>query len=263
LRFTNSIFEPLWNNKFIESILIQIKETRGVEMRGEFYEQTGAIRDILQNHALQLLALTTMEQPNELRPASIHKEKQKIFKMLRLFSLKGLENIEIGQNKEYRLREHVKKDSLIETYASLKIEINSPRWRGVPITLLTGKKLDEQSTDIIVRFKFPKHNLWEKQKECLQKNELRFNIQPQNHIELRLNFGFDEKNKCTTPINLKFGFQDNQFMFKDAYENALNDLQKEDQSIFLSSDEILLSWKFIDQIMRLIDVNRAKMIKFY
>jgi len=263
LRFTNSIFEPLWNNKYIESIIIQIKEEAGIADRGEFYDQTGAIRDVIQNHALQLLALTTMEQPDEFLPASIHQKKQEIFKKLRLYGGKGIENIEIGQNKAYRQREHIKQSSLTETFASLKAEVNSPRWRGVPITLLTGKKMDEQSTDIIVRFKISKNHLWQSEKNCRENNELHFNIQPKNHIELKLNFGFDSQENCALPIKLKFGFQDNHFIFKDAYENALHDLQKKDQGIFLSSKEILLSWKFIDQVLIIADKNRSKILKYY
>ncbi|MBU1102044.1 hypothetical protein KJ853_00085 [Patescibacteria group bacterium] len=263
LRFGNSIFEPLWNNKYIEGIAIKIEEAVCIENRGEFYDQTGAVRDILQNHALQLLALTAMDQPKELSAELIRQEKQKIFKKLRLFKKRGIENIKIGQYCGYCDKEHIKKDSLTETFAELTAEINSPRWKGVPITLLTGKKLKEQSTDIIVKFRFPQSHPWKKQTDCLQNNELCFNIQPKNHIELKLNFGFDAQKKCATPINLKFGFQDNRFMFKDAYENALNDLQKEDQSIFLSSEEILLSWKFIDPIINLMDKNRTKLLKIY
>ncbi len=263
LRFFNSIFEPLWNNQYIEKIVIQIKELAGIENRGEFYENIGAIRDVIQNHALQLLALTVMREPSKFTSESIQKEKIRILKNLKLFGKTKDQNIEIGQHKGYHQEPHVKKDSLTETSALIKTEINLPAWKGVPIFLVTGKKLNEQSTDIIVSFKFPKNHPWKNHPECLESNELCFNIQPKNHIELKLNFGFDPQKKCTAPIILKFGFQDNQFIFKDAYENALKDLYNGDQSIFLSSEEILLSWKFIDSVIKLINKDREKLLRIY
>jgi len=99
----------------------------------------------------------------------------------------------------YRQRKHVKKDSLIETFAKITAEINTPRWKNVPIILLTGKKQDEQTSDIIVKFKFPKKHPWEKHENCLANNELCFNIQPKNHIELKLNFGFDNQKNVLHP----------------------------------------------------------------
>ena len=172
-------------------------------------------------------------------------------------------DIEIGQYRGYINEEHIKKDSLTETSAMLRAEINLPNLKGVPITLLTGKKLNEQSTDIIVRFKNLSNCLWENKAICGQNNELVFNIQPKRHIELKLNFGFDAAKNSALPLNLKFGFSANDSTAKDAYEYALLDVYNNDQSLFLDSKEISLSWKFIDPIMALIDKNREKILKIY
>lgn len=263
LRFANPIFEPIWNNRYIEKISIDICEEDSIRNRGQYYERAGAIRDILQNHALQLLAFTTMATPRDLNAASIHREKIKILRRLRLFGDNGLENISIRQYHGYQNEKFVAPDSIVETAASLRLEIDTPQWRGVPITIATGKKIAKRTTDILIHFKKKQLYLWDKTECDLQENLFYINIQPENDIRLRLNSEFNFKDLCALPVDLRFGFLDNQYLFMDPYENALRDFFHRNQSIFLNATEIALSWKLIDHILALIAPRRQLLLETY
>jgi len=263
LRFANPIFDPIWNNRYIREIHVTIDENEGIRKRGQYYERSGAIRDMLQNHALQLLAFTTMDQPANLKPESIHREKIKIFRKLRLFGNDKLENISIGQYDGYQREQFVAPDSLIETKGSLRLEVDTPKWKGVPMTISTGKKMPKRTTDITVVFRKPAHSLWEASGCSLAENRIRINIQPDNDIRLRLNSEFSTEKKCAFPADLRFGFADNLELFKEPYENALHDFFAKDQGTFLNAEEILLSWKLIDQTLAVIDPVRKKILEKY
>lgn len=263
LRFANPVFDPVWNRKGIREIRIEIYEDTGIRKRGQYYERAGAIRDMLQNHALQLLAFTMMDQPGSLKPESIHREKIKLFRKLRLFGNDKLENIEIGQYDGYRGEEFVAKGSLTETFAMLRLEIDTPKWRGVPVTIATGKRMPEKTTDISIIFKKPAHTLWEASGCSLAENSIRINVQPRNDIRLRLNSEFSTEKKCAFPTDLRFGFTDNAQLFKEPYDNALHDFFARDQGTFLNSEEILLSWKLIDSVHEIIGPVWKKILKKY
>ncbi|NCQ06283.1 MAG: glucose-6-phosphate dehydrogenase (NADP(+)) [Candidatus Moranbacteria bacterium] len=263
MRFANPIFWPIWNNTYIESITISIKESEGIRDRGQYYDQAGAIKDMIQNHAMQLLAFTVMDQPKSLSASAIHKEKIRIFENIQLFNNDTLHTLAIGQYEGYRNEQHIPADSMTETYASMTVEIDVPEWRGVPIRIVSGKKLDEKTTDIIITFKKTNSNLWEKEGCQIERNQIRINVQPHNDIHLRLNSEFNSTQKCALPINLHFGFKDNKHLLKDPYENALRDLFNNDQSIFIGSQEILLAWKFIDTVLETLNISRAKNLEIY
>lgn len=263
LRFANPVFDPVWNSRYIRDISIDISEDEGIRKRAEYYERSGAIRDMLQNHALELLAFTTMEQPKSQKPEDIHHEKIRIFRKLRLFGNEKLGNIRIGQYDGYRSEPGVPPESLIETKASIRLEIDTPRWRGIPITIATGKKMPKKTTDITITFKKPEHTLWEASGCALAENRITINIQPKNEISLRLNSEFSTEKKCAYPADLRFAFADNAYSFKEPYDNALHDFFAKDQGTFLNAEEILLSWKFIDQVLAVIDPVRKKILEKY
>ena len=263
LRFANPLFVPVWNNKYIEEIIISIKESEGIRGRGQYYDSAGAIKDMIQNHALQLLALAVMGQPKNLSAGAIHREKIRIFKKLRLFNGSGLSSLSIGQYAGYRSEKHVSRDSLTETYASMIVEIDLPEWRGVPIRIVSGKKLDVKTTDIVITFKKMNYDLWDKDGCEIENNQIKINVQPDNDIHLKLNSEFNPTAKCAMPTNLRFGFKDNKFLLKEPYENALHDLFCHDQSIFIGSQEILLAWKFIDRTLELLNSSRESMLQIY
>lgn len=262
LRFANPIFEPVWNGKYIERISVEIAEDEGIRGRGQYYESSGALRDMIQNHALQLLAFTVMNQPKDLSAASIHREKKAIFDQLSLYD-ESDDAIKIGQYKGYRDEAHVAKDSLTETFASLTVKVNTPEWKDVPITITSGKKMKHKSTDITVVFRRREHSMWSASGCSLESNVIRINVQPHNDIRLLLNSEFDLEKKCAFPTELRFGFQDNKFLLKEPYENALRDLFNKDQSIFINADEIVSSWRFIDKVLKDIDAKRETLLKIY
>jgi glucose-6-phosphate 1-dehydrogenase len=263
LRFANPIFEPIWNGKYIEKIEIQIKETEGIRSRGQYYDKSGAMRDMIQNHALQLLTFSVMKRPKSLSAKSIHKEKISILEKIKLWDGKIEDAVFIGQYEGYRSEPYVDLGSLTETFASLKIFIDSPIWKNVPITIMSGKKLDKKTTDIIVYFKKSKESIWEKRGCNVESNVVSINVQPDNDIRLRLNSEYNAGDKCAYPTELRFGFSDNKSLLKEPYENALRDLFAHDQSIFINSKEILLSWKFIDEILANINPLRKKLLSIY
>jgi glucose-6-phosphate 1-dehydrogenase len=204
-----------------------------------------------------------MEQPENLKPESIHCEKIRIFRKLRLFGNDKLENIAVGQYDGYRSEEFVAPDSLVETRASIRLEMDTPKWKGVPMTISTGKKMPKKTTDIIVIFRKPSHSLWEASGCSLAENRIQINIQPHNDIRLRLNSEFSTEKKCAYPADLRFGFADNLELFKEPYENALHDFFARDQGTFLNAEEILLSWKLVDQVRAIIEPVRGKILEKY
>ncbi|MDD5397229.1 MAG: glucose-6-phosphate dehydrogenase [Candidatus Moranbacteria bacterium] len=263
LRFANPIFEPIWNGKYIEKIDIDIKEDEGIRSRGQYYDKAGAIKDMIQNHALQLLAFSTMDKPASLSAKSIHEGKNAILKRIKLWSESAAEAISIGQYDGYKNEPYVSPDSDTETLASIKVRIDSPKWRTVPVTITSGKKMDKKTTDITIHFKKNSKNIWEGRGCEVQNNIIHINVQPDNDIRLKLNSEYDASDKCAYPTELRFGFRDNKMLLKEPYENALRDLFAHDQSIFINSKEILLSWKFIDGVLEKIKPLRKKMLKKY
>lgn len=246
VRFANALFEPLWNSRYIDHIQISVLEDDLVGSRAKFYDETGALRDIVQNHLLQMLALVAMDEPRELKEELIRDEKVKILKALAPYSASDARTCLVrGQYSGYS--KEVGHKSNTETYIALKTEIDTPRWRGVPIYLRTGKALQRKVTEISIQFKeLPK---------CLFRycaaNVLTFRIQPDESVFLRINnkipgFGIDLHQG-----DLEFSYHRNyQREVPSAYERLLLDFFQGDQRLFTRSDEIEASWMLIDSIRK-------------
>ncbi|MBL8030196.1 MAG: glucose-6-phosphate dehydrogenase [Candidatus Doudnabacteria bacterium] len=244
VRFANSLFEPLWNNKYIDHVEISVLEKGGVEDRTAYYNETGAIKDFLQNHILQMLALIAMDEPYNLTAEMIRDEKLRVLKALDTFDAEKIKNQLVkGQYKSYE--KEVGGKTTTETYFALKTFVNLPRWAGVPFYLRSGKKLSKKTTEISVHFKEPVRCLF---KGC-DSNVLTFKIQPDESVYLQINnkipgFGIE-----LYQANLEFGYKS---VFKgeipSAYERLLLDFMEGDQRLFIRSDEIEASWKFVDSI---------------
>lgn len=263
LRFANPVFENLWNNKFIESIEIDAIESVGVNNRGEFYDKTGAIRDMIQNHGLQLLALTTMNQPASFSFSEFVKEKVSVLNNLKVFGERSSENIMIGQYKGYLEETHVDPNSLTETFASIVFGVDNDRWHGVPIKITTGKKLSEKRTSITVTFRPELKCIWGEKCSELERNKLVINIYPDNEIRFGVNSEFNPGKNFPTPLDLVFSFSDNVEIMKSPYENALLDIHNQEKMYTPSFEEILSSWKIIDRLIDEIGDNREKMLSKY
>lgn len=244
VRFANSIFEPLWNEKNIDHVEISVLEGDTVKNRAAFYDQTGAIKDFVQNHILQVLSLITMSEPYELTTEHIRNEKLKILKALKPFSTDELrKNLVKGQYQGYK--KDVAGPSLTESYAALKVFIDTPRWKNVPFYLRTGKALHKKVAEISVHFKEPNRCIF---RNCAS-NILTFRIQPDESVHLRLNNKIPGSGVEIHQGDYEFGYK-RAFVSEipAAYERLLLDFFEGDQRLFIHSEEIEASWKFIDSI---------------
>lgn len=239
-RFQNPIFGSLWNNQYIDHIEISAREQLGIEGRAAFYEPLGALRDIIQSHLLQILGIITMDRPDKLDSDQIHANKQAVLeKVMPVTDVK--KNAFRGQYNGYR-DEVGNPDSCTETYASIQVQIDNDRWRGVPIKLLTGKALDERKTEICVNFYG---------KDGGTSNKLHIRIQPNEGIELDLHTkkpGYTYEVR-TTPMN--FSYQDDfgHNSQPNAYERVLVDAVRGSHTLFATSQEVLASWRIVQPVL--------------
>jgi glucose-6-phosphate 1-dehydrogenase len=262
VRFANPVFENLWNNEFVSKINIDIKEKEGIENRGQYYDNTGAIKDIIQNHGLQLLSLITFNQPKSFNAKEFHKEKEEILRDTRIYNDDFKKNIKIGQYNGYLKENHVNKNSTTETFASITFEVKNKRWENVPITITTGKKLEEKSTSIKIYFKTLNNCLWENRCDIVTRNILTINIYPENSIKLSINTEFNPNSNLPKTKDLKLDFpKDN--LLNLAYSNALKDIYNREKSYIPSFKEILYSWELIDKIENWLENKRDKLLKIY
>jgi glucose-6-phosphate 1-dehydrogenase len=242
IRFANLFLQPLWSKDYIDTIQITLKETLGVEERGAFYDNYGALKDVVQNHMLQLAALVGMERPKELQGDAIRNAKVDVLNAMNIDS--GI----LGQYNGYRSELNVHPNSNRETFALLKLSINNERWKGVPIILKTGKALDEKSTRIHITFKKPPPLAGVTNESS--PNRLTLNIEPDEGFFLTLNGKMPGATYTTTPVTLSFCHKNN---FgpntPGAYEVLLHDAITSDQSTFVRFDEIERSWKIIDTFL--------------
>jgi glucose-6-phosphate 1-dehydrogenase len=250
-RFANSIFEPIWNSNYIEKIEIIVNEEIGIGTRGNFYDKTGALRDIVQNHLLQLLALTTMEQPAAASAKAFRDSRAQLLKSVGCFDLRHLgRNLVLGQYESYKQESNVGPDSRTETFAAVRAEVDLPRWQGVPVFLISGKKLASSMTRVRVAFKNPPKNLFETLAEYKNHNILNFDIQPTEGIGLQLLAKQPGYRNTIQPVTMHFNYHEN---FRehtiDAYTRLLLDAIDGDQTLFTRSDEIEAEWQFVDPIL--------------
>lgn len=269
IRFANAIFEPLWNNRFISNIQITSSEEIGVEERGDYYEKSGALRDMVQNHMLQMVSLLAMEPPIRLNPKEIRSEKVKILRALRpikgeevhKYFVRGQYGPGVINGKKvvgYREEVNVDPESNTDTYVAGKLMIDNFRWAGVPFYIRTGKRMTAKSTKIIIQFKDVPMNLYYKSDQKLAPNLLIIHIQPEEGITLHLNAKNTGQKMETTPVKLNFSTNDIAgYNTPEAYEKLLYDCLRGDATNFTHWDEVALSWKFVDNISEVWENEKA------
>jgi glucose-6-phosphate 1-dehydrogenase len=261
-RFANSIFEPIWNRRYIKSVTINALETLGVENRAGYYEEAGVLRDMFQNHMMQLLALTAMEAPPRFETEWVRDEKAKVFKALRPFPVDALyDHLVLGQYRPgviedtplpgYLEEPGVRPNSLTPTFASMRVFVDNWRWQGVPFVLTSGKRLAEKRSAIGIRFREVPHSIFRNVfGEEIRANQLTLGIHPEEHISLT----FETKNPGALlrlrPVTMDFRYRQGYTgPILDAYEKVLLDTVRGDQMLFLRQDAVELCWSFLSPIL--------------
>ena len=261
MRFANSIFEPIWNYKYIDHVQITVSETLGVGTRGGYYDTSGATRDMVQNHLFQLMAMIAMEPPAALDAISMRDEKVKVYKSVRQirpdlvddFTVRGQYGGGEANGQKtlgYRKEKGVPADSRTETFVAMKLFIDNWRWSGMPFYLRTGKFLPEKLSEVVVRFRSPPLTLFQKQCESpVYPNDLIIRVQPEEGISWRLNGKVPGGAMNIKPVALDFLYKTT-FNKEppEAYERLIFDAMTGDQTLFIRGDEAEAAWAVIDPI---------------
>jgi glucose-6-phosphate 1-dehydrogenase len=261
-RFANAIFEPIWNRSYIAYVGIIAAEKLGVENRAGYYEQAGVIRDMFQNHMMQVLSLTAMEPPSLFEADLVRGEKAKVFRSLKpLDGARQIDNLVLGQYESgmidgvevsgYRGESGVNPKSLIPTFAMMRVFIDNWRWRGVPFYLVSGKRLARKMTRIVVQFKRVPHSMFrDVLGEDILANRLVLGIYPEERITLTFQTKYPGARACLRPVKLDFSYDQNYSgPTLEAYEKVLLDCIQGDQMLFWSNNGVRLSWSFLTPIL--------------
>ena len=261
-RFANTLIEPLWNRNYIDHVQITVAEDLGIEKRADYYDKAGALRDMLQNHLMQLLTLVAMEPPPALEADALRDEKVKVLRSIRPISRRSVHahafraqykaGVAAGRQVHgYQDEMGVEPDSITETYAAAKFYIDNWRWRGVPFYLRTGKRLKQPMSMIALRLRHPPQQLFrETPLETLEPNWIVLSIQPEESMHMEIHAKQPGLDMTTRVVKLNAGFRHPDENPLDAYEALLLDVIEGDRTLFIRFDEVEWAWRVVDPILK-------------
>ncbi len=258
-RFSNTIFEPLWNRNYIDHVEITVAEQVGVEHRARFYDQVGVLRDMFQNHLLQLVSLVAMEPPVSFDASALRNEKVKVLSAIHPMKEEDVpRKTVLAQYKGYREEEGVNKDSRTPTYAAVRLQVDNWRWQGVPFYLRSGKSLQEKLSQVTIEFKEPPHLLFPNTESHLTPNMLVLYLQPDEGMHLRFEAKVPDTVSEMRSVDMEFHYEDSfgKTAIPEAYERLLLDVLTGDPSLFTRADEVETAWGIIDPIIRAWDKQK-------
>jgi glucose-6-phosphate 1-dehydrogenase len=266
LRFANGVFEPLWNNRYVDHVQIAVAETVGVGHRAGYYESAGVVRDMFQNHLLQLLCLTAMEPPVAFEADAVRAEKVKVLQSIRPipgdaigeWAVRGQYGPGVVEGKKvpgYREEERVAPDSTTPTYAAVKFAIDNWRWAGVPFYVRSGKRLAERISEIAIEFKRVPHPLFSKAVGTLAPNVLRLRIQPNEGVSLKFEAKIPGTVMQIQSVYMDFPYSKLGAPIQGGYERLLLDITHGDQTLFTRGDEVEQAWRVVTPILKAWEAN--------
>ncbi len=265
MRFANTIFEPLWNRNYIDHVEITVAEQVGVEHRAGYYDSVGVVRDMFQNHLLQLAALVAMEPPASFDATALRNEKVKVLSAIPPLKDEAVvRNTVRAQYKGYRSEDGVKPDSTTPTYAALRLQIDNWRWQGVPFYLRSGKRLAQKISQVTIQFKEPPHLLFPDADRKITPNMLVLFLQPDEGIHWRFEAKVPDTAADMRSVDMEFKYADSfgQTAIPESYERLLLDALTGDASLFTRADEVETAWKLIDPIIETWE-SRNQALAFY
>jgi glucose-6-phosphate 1-dehydrogenase len=276
LRFANGIFEPLWHQKYVDHVQITVSETLGVEDRGGYYDDTGALRDMMQNHLLQLLTLIAIEPPGSLRADAIRNEKMKVLEAVRALRDDVIDGCVVrGQYTAgrvdghevagYRQESRVKPDSVTETFVAMKLWVDNWRWAGVPFFLRSGKRLPKRLSEIAIQFKQVPQILFRAASQAdVEPNVLTLRIQPDEGAALTMMAKVPGIQVQLDPVQMDFHYGTSfGASSPEAYERLLRDIMSGDQTLFMRGDEVEAAWALITPILEHWEGRKVRTIPTY
>ena len=237
-RFSNILLEPLWNRQYIEEIQIFATETIGCDGRAQYYETAGAVRDMLQNHVLQVLALVAMDAPSKINAREIRREKTKVLAATRMSS-----NVILGQYESYRSEEGVDPNSITPTYFAGSLFVDNWRWEGVPFNVMTGKRMPYQCAEVVIKLKAPPLKLYEGEVN----DRIVIRLQPNPHLDIRMDIKSPGLNDDLELATLTHAYPQDRAI--DGYERLLHDALRGKQDIFVHAEEVMESWSIVDDLL--------------